>query len=90
MLVTFSSFVMIIAFAISANLPATDGSRLETIPLVLVGVAYSIYCAAIWGSIPYAVPAQSVGTAFGICTAIQNIGLVIAPTLVGWIKTHTT
>jgi MFS-type transporter involved in bile tolerance (Atg22 family) len=32
---------------------------------------------------------NTVGTAFGIATAIQNIGLCIAPTLVGMIKDST-
>jgi len=88
--VTISSFLLIIAFTTSAFLPDTPGSKLEIIPLVIIGIAYSVYCSAIWGSIPYAVTPQTVGTAFGICTAIQNIGLVIAPTLVARIKTHTT
>lgn len=39
-------------------------------PLVLVGIGYSIYAAAIWGSVPYVVDPSSVGTAFGIATAI--------------------
>ena len=58
-------------------------------PLVLTGIGYSIYAAAIWGSVPYVVTPQTVGTAFGICTAIQNIGLTIAPTIVGKIKDKT-
>lgn len=90
MFITLSSFVLIVSFGISASLPSSDGSKLEVIPLVLVGCAYSVYCSAIWGSIPYAVSPHTVGTAFGICTAIQNIGLVIAPTVVGFIKTNTT
>ena len=48
---------------------------------MLVGIGYSIYAAALWGSIPYVVEAKTVGTAFGICTAIQNIGLSVAPTV---------
>jgi len=39
-------------------------------PLILVGIGYSIYAAALWGSIPYVVEAKTVGTAFGFCTAI--------------------
>lgn len=57
--------------------------------MVLTGIGYSIYAAAIWGSVPYVVTPQTVGTAFGICTAIQNIGLTIAPTIVGFIKDRT-
>lgn len=88
--ISVSSFLLIVAFSISISLPESDGSKLEIIPLVLIGIAYTVYCSAIWGSIPYTVAPQTVGTAFGICTAIQNIGLVIAPTIVGYLKTHTT
>lgn len=52
-------------------------------PLVLIGIGYSLYAAALWGSIPYVVEARTVGTAFGFCTAIQNAGMAIAPTIVG-------
>jgi len=55
----------------------------------MTGVGYSIYAAAAWGSIPYVVSQNTTGTAFGITTAIQNIGLVLAPTIVGEIKDHT-
>lgn len=68
--VSISSFLLIVAFCISICLPASDGSKLEIIPLVLIGVAYSVYCSAIWGSIPYTVQPHTVGTAFGICTAV--------------------
>ena len=61
----------------------------EVYPLVLTGIGYSIYAAAIWGSIPYVVNANTMGTAFGLATAIQNIGLVVAPTIVGMIKDGT-
>ena len=61
----------------------------ELYPLILTGVGYSIYAAAIWGSIPYVVDENSVGTAFGLATAIQNIGLTISPTIVGMIKDGT-
>jgi hypothetical protein len=61
----------------------------EVIPLVFCGIGYTIYTAALWGSIPYVVAPTSVGTAFGITTAIQNTGLVIAPTIIGMIKDNT-
>lgn len=62
-----------------------DGEKCysELGPLVLVGIGYSIYAAALWGSIPYVVEAKTVGTAFGFCTAIQNAGMAVAPTIVG-------
>ena len=58
-------------------------------PLVFTGIGYSIYASAIWGSIPYVVKPAAVGTAFGLATSIQNIGLCMAPTIVGFIKDQT-
>ncbi|CAI5744989.1 unnamed protein product [Peronospora destructor] len=49
------------------------------VPLVLQGVAYSVFAAALWPSIPYVVEAKHVGTAYGAITAIQNIGLALFP-----------
>jgi len=62
----------------------------EVYPLVATGIGYSIYASAIWGSVPYVVEPHTVGTAFGLTTAIQNVGLVVAPTIVGVIKDKTT
>ena len=70
LMITLSSLLLAIAFGISAFLPEKEGSEMEKIPLVLIGIGYSFYCACIWGSIPYTVAPHTVGTAFGICTAI--------------------
>lgn len=84
-----SSCVLIVAYTTSLFMPKCDKCYNEMVPLVLTGIGYSIYASAIWGSVPYVVPKKSVGSAFGLATAIQNIGLVIAPTLVGHIKDST-
>lgn len=57
--------------------------------LILIGVGISIYAAALWPCIPYVVEAKTVGTAFGICTALQNAGLAIVPTICGLINDNT-
>lgn len=84
-----SSVVLITAYTTSLFMPKCDKCYNEMLPLVLTGIGYSIYASAIWGSVPYVVPRKSVGSAFGLATAVQNIGLVIAPTLVGHIKDQT-
>ena len=89
LLICLSSFILIIGFLSSMMIPECNQCYTQVGPLVLTGIGYSIYAAAIWGSIPYVVAPNTVGTAFGITTAIQNIGLVIAPTIVGEIKDHT-
>lgn len=52
---------------------------------VLIGIGYSIYATAIWGSIPYTVPEKVIGSAFGMTTALQNSGLVVAPLIVSYL-----
>ena len=70
LVIIISSIILTAAYSISMFLPECDQCYSEMYPLVLTGVGYSIYAAAIWGSVPYVVTPQTVGTAFGICTAI--------------------
>lgn len=58
-------------------------------PLILVGVAYSIYASALWPMIPRVVPASSLGLAYGLTTAIQNFGLGFGPNIVALVKERT-
>lgn len=51
-------------------------------PLVFQGIAYSIFAAALWPSVPWVVKDHQVGTAYGIMTALQNGGLALFPVLV--------
>ena len=51
--------------------------------LVILGLAYSIYASAIWPSIALVVNDSVVGTAYGIITAVQNMGLAAIPIIVG-------
>lgn len=53
-------------------------------PLIILGFAYSVYSGALWSSIPYVVKPNTLGTAFGICTAVQNLGLTIVPSIVAY------
>jgi hypothetical protein len=55
----------------------------------MAGIGNSISAAAIWGSIPYVVHESATGSAFGVTTAMINIFLCIATTLVGEIKDRT-
>ena len=58
-------------------------------PLFLLGISYATYAAALWGTIPYLVEADTLGTAFGICTSFQNFATVIAPPILGTILEST-
>lgn len=54
--------------------------------MMLLGLGYSIYASVMWASIPYLVEPKTIGTAFGVATSIQNLGLGIGPLIVGAIK----
>ena len=58
--------------------------------LVLLGFGYSVYATVMWACVPFVVEAKTVGTAFGVTTAVQNIGLGIVPLLVGVIHDNTS
>ena len=84
-----ASILFTCAYTMSMFVPSCDHCYWEMGPLLLSGVGYAIYATVIWGSIPYTVPPSAVGTAFGMCTAIQNIGQGIAPLIYGPIHDHT-
>jgi len=48
-----------------------------------MGLTYSIYVAALWPMVPLVVKPQVVGSAYGLCTSVQNIGLALGPLMVG-------
>ena len=51
-------------------------------PLILQGVAFSIFAAVIWPSVPLCVEQRHVGTAYGVMSSAQNIGLTLFPVFV--------
>ena len=61
-------------------------SSVPIFPLVLQGVAYSMYAAALWPLIGRAVRKDDVGTAYGVTTALQNIGLATIPPVVAALR----
>jgi MFS family permease len=48
------------------------------VPTVLIGIAFSLVPAVIWPAVPYVVTANRLGTAFGLMTMLQNIGMMLA------------
>ena len=58
-------------------------------PMILLGAAFVLVPAAMWPSIPLIVREERVGTAFGLMTAIQNVGLALFPFLNGLLRDST-
>ena len=54
------------------------------IPMAMMGVAFSLIPAVMWPSVAYLVDQPKLGTAYGLMTLVQNIGLAGFNLLVGW------
>ena len=54
------------------------------IPMAMMGVAFSLIPAVMWPSVAYIVDQRRLGTAYGLMTMIQNMGLAGFNLLVGW------
>ena len=67
------SFLLCITFPI---LGYTDWNLWVT--TVMIGVAFSLVPAVLWSAVPYLVSAERLGTAFGLMTMLQNIGMMLA------------
>ncbi len=58
-------------------------------PMILLGASFVLVPAAIWPSVPLIVEETRVGTAFGLMTMIQNLGLALFPWLNGQLRDST-
>ncbi len=59
------------------------------IPMVMMGLAFSLIPAAMWPSVALIVEENKLGTAYGLMTMIQNIGLAGFNFLIGWANDFT-
>ena len=54
------------------------------VPMAMMGIAFSLIPAVMWPSVAYVVGESKLGTAYGLMTMIQNIGLFAFNLLIGW------
>jgi MFS family permease len=59
------------------------------VPMATMGVAFSLIPALMWPSVAYIVDQSKLGTAYGLMTMIQNIGLAGFNLLIGWANDHS-
>jgi MFS family permease len=58
------------------------------LPMAMMGIAFSLIPAVMWPSVAYIVDQSKLGTAYGLMTMIQNIGLAGFNLLIGWANDH--
>jgi MFS family permease len=54
------------------------------VPMAMMGVAFSLIPAVLWPSVAYIVGQSKLGTAYGLMTMIENIGLFGLNLVIGW------
>lgn len=59
------------------------------IPMIMMGVAFSLIPAIMWPSVALIVDQNKLGTAYGLMTMIQNIGLAAFNLLIGWANDYS-
>ncbi len=83
-MMVFGSILMIPAFLTMAFTMVSPA-----FPMIVLGSAFVLVPAAMWPSVPLIVEKNRVGTAFGLMTMIQNIGLALFPWLNGLLRDAT-
>ena len=81
-----TTLIYIAVHVLFAFLPNCNSECYETvIPLILFGLAFSLYCSSMVASVPLVVDNKIIGTAFGLLVIFQNASLAVFPLIVGGI-----
>lgn len=80
----FGSFLLVPVYLMMAY---TDVSLY--VPMAMMAVAFSLIPAVIWPSVAYVIDQSKLGTAYGLMTMIQNIGLAGFNLLIGWANDYS-
>ncbi len=78
-LMIFGSVLMLPVYLIMAYTDTT-----LYLPMSMMGIAFSLIPAVMWPSVAYVVHESRLGTAYGLMTMVQNIGLTLFNFLIGW------
>lgn len=60
------------------------------VPMALMGISFSLIPAVMWPSVAYIVEQSKLGTAYGLMTLIQNVGLAGFNMLIGWANDYSS
>lgn len=102
LLMMLGSVLLIPVYLMMAYLPSTHHLTLHVpfygswdlpilllVTMAMMGVAFSLIPAVMWPAVAYIVDQSKLGTAYGLMTMIQNIGLFGFNLLIGWANDHS-
>ncbi|XP_025832730.1 major facilitator superfamily domain-containing protein 1 isoform X2 [Agrilus planipennis] len=58
------------------------------VSMIFMGLAYSMLASGLWPLVALIVPQNQLGTAYGLCQSVQNLGLALANYIAGNIVDH--
>ncbi|CAG9858502.1 unnamed protein product [Phyllotreta striolata] len=58
------------------------------LPIIIMGVAYSILASSLWPLVSLIIPDYQLGTAYGVAGSVQNLGLALFSIFTGLIVDH--
>ena len=77
--------VMLTIVHVLFALPVMNYWWFAVIVMIVLGIAFSLVPSAMWPSVPKIIPMKQLGSAYAIIFYIQNIGLAMVPTLIGYV-----
>jgi MFS family permease len=78
-----AAFMALGTLLLAATFPILIYTNLLGLSTVLLGIAFCLVPAVIWPAVPYLVEPHRLGTAYGLMTMVQNVGLALFNYLAG-------
>ena len=59
------------------------------VPVIMMGVAFSLIPAVMWPAVAYIVEEKRLGSGYALMTVIQQIGMFLFPLIIGWANDYS-
>ena len=59
------------------------------VPVIMMGVAFSLIPAVMWPAVAYIVEEKRLGSGYALMTVIQQIGMMLFPLIIGWANDYS-
>ena len=59
------------------------------VPVIMMGVAFSLIPAVMWPAVSYIVEEKRLGSGYALMTVIQQVGMMIFPLIIGWANDYS-
>jgi MFS family permease len=59
------------------------------VPVIMMGIAFSLIPAVMWPAVAYIVEEKRLGSGYALMTVIQQIGMMLFPLIIGWANDYS-